>query len=162
RRCPPGAVRRAVGRCVDGPRGSGRRAAAHAAGDRNTVRSREGDAEGLPRDSSRTAAGRTRFWFERAWRSRREAGRHVDRAAGAGRAEPDYAAFYGSARKVAESLGLDFLDVTRRDLSILSSAHWPARFGYRNEWASCSPCYAPDSFLARIPLPDGASEVALA
>jgi signal transduction histidine kinase len=76
--------------------------------------------------------------------------------------EPDFASFYNSAQVVAESVGLDFLDVTGRDLSILSSAHWPARFGYKNDWATCSPCSSPAAFLVRVPLLDGRTTVALA
>jgi two-component system nitrogen regulation sensor histidine kinase NtrY len=83
-------------------------------------------------------------------------------AAEAGRAEPDYAAFYTSAEKIAGEAGLDFLDVTQRNLLILSSAHWPARFGYANDWANCSPCDSTAPFLVRIPLPDGSASVALA
>jgi HAMP domain-containing protein len=83
-------------------------------------------------------------------------------AAEAGRPEPDFASFYNSAQTIAQAAGLDFVDVTRRDLTILSSAHWPARFGYRNDWVTCSPCDSRGSFLVRIPMPDSTSSVALA
>src|SRR5207302_10887586 len=83
-------------------------------------------------------------------------------AAEAGRPEPDFASFYNSAPAIAQTAGLDFVDVTRRDLTILSSAHWPARFGYRNDWVTCSPCESRGSFLVRIPMPDSTSSVALA
>lgn len=80
----------------------------------------------------------------------------------AGRPEPDFASFYNTAQTIAQTAGLDFVDVTRRDLTILSSAHWPARFGYRNDWVTCSPCESRGSFLVRIPMPDGTNSAALA
>ncbi len=88
-------------------------------------------------------------------------------SAEAARREPDYAAFYNKARALAETLSLDFLDVTQKDLTILSSAHWPARFGYPNNWASCSPsntsvCDSNQAFLVEVPYPDGTTAVALA
>lgn len=73
-------------------------------------------------------------------------------------ADPDLAASYGVAQPLAESLSLDFLDITRSDLTILSSAHWPARFGYPNDWCISKP----EPFLTRIPLPDGKHAIALA
>ncbi len=48
--------------------------------------------------------------------------------------EPDFAAFYKTAQTLADRYGLDFLDIARGDRTILSSAHWPARFGYKNDW----------------------------
>src|SRR5438105_14765614 len=39
-------------------------------------------------------------------------------AAEAGRPEPDFASFYNSAPAIAQTAGLDFVDVTRRDLTI--------------------------------------------
>lgn len=83
-------------------------------------------------------------------------------AAEAGHSEPDFAAFYNSAKTLADTTGLGFLDVTRTDLTILSSAHWPARFGYPNDWAACGPCNSAEPFLVRIPMPDGSASVALA
>ncbi len=61
---------------------------------------------------------------------------------------------YDAAQAEAEAQSLDFLDVVRADLTIISSAHWPARFGYPNDWGvadwnSAAP------FLAEIPLPEG-------
>jgi signal transduction histidine kinase len=46
-------------------------------------------------------------------------------------------------------------------LTIISSAHWPARFGYKNDWQiGPEDSSARDAFLARIPTPEG-SAVAL-
>ena len=65
-----------------------------------------------------------------------EVTRQVERAAqsasvqriAAGSAEFDQA----QQESVAQDLA--FLDVVQPDLTILSSAHWPARFGYKNDW----------------------------
>ena len=71
------------------------------------------------------------------------------------------AAEYDSAQQAAEAAGLDFLDVVDSGHKILSSAHWPARFGYQNDWDIAPEDWAAtDAFLARIPLPEG-SAVAL-
>jgi signal transduction histidine kinase len=63
---------------------------------------------------------------------------------------------YDRAQTEAQSQSLDFLDVVQPDLTIISSAHWPARFGYKNDWnISPEDWKATNSFLARIPLPEG-------
>jgi signal transduction histidine kinase len=68
---------------------------------------------------------------------------------------------YDSAQSEAEAESLDFLDVVQPDLTIISSAHWPARFGYKNDWdIAAGDWSAQDAFLAHIPLPEG-SAVAL-
>jgi len=68
---------------------------------------------------------------------------------------------YDSAQHIAEAAGLDFLDVVDANHTILSSAHWPARFGYQNDWRIAAEDWAAsDAFLARIPSPEG-SAVAL-
>ena len=68
----------------------------------------------------------------------------------AGAAEYDYA------QTEAASTGLDFLDVVEPDLTIISSAHWPARFGYKNDWQIApDDWHSSDVFLARIPTPEG-------
>jgi signal transduction histidine kinase len=46
----------------------------------------------------------------------------------------DYAAFVDEAAPLAAAEGLDFLDVVAADDTVISSAHWPARFGYRSAW----------------------------
>ena len=67
---------------------------------------------------------------------------------------------YDRAQAEAQAQSLDFLDVVEPDLTIISSAHWPVRFGYKNDW-NISPGISPQdwratkSFLARIPLPEG-------
>jgi two-component system nitrogen regulation sensor histidine kinase NtrY len=68
---------------------------------------------------------------------------------------------YDRAQSEAEAQALDFLDVVQADLTIISSAHWPARFGFKNDWEIAAEDWAaPDAFLARIPLPEN-SAVAL-
>jgi len=46
----------------------------------------------------------------------------------------DYAPFAGEAAPMAAAQGLDFLDFVAADGTIISSAEWPARFGYRQAW----------------------------
>src|SRR5215467_12296626 len=63
---------------------------------------------------------------------------------------------YDAAQNEAQSQGLDFLDVLHPDLTIISSAHWAARFGYKNDWEIAAEDWtAGDAFLARIPLAEG-------
>ncbi|HEV1287830.1 MAG TPA: ATP-binding protein, partial [Bryobacteraceae bacterium] len=62
------------------------------------------------------------------------------------------AAEYDRAQAEAQEQSLDFLDVLQPDLTIISSAHWPARFGYKNDWNIAT---GTKSFLARITLPEG-------
>lgn len=65
---------------------------------------------------------------------------------------------YDRAQAEAEAAGLDFLDVVKTDYTIISSAHWPARFGYPNNWQLAPEDWrASDVFLARIPLPEGSA-----
>jgi len=85
-------------------------------------------------------------------------GRAVERAAASATVQQLLAgtADYDRAQAEAESQALDFLDVVQPDLTIVSSAHAPARFGYRNDWQiSPEDWAAPDAFLARIPLQEG-------
>ena len=87
-----------------------------------------------------------------------EIGRAVDRAAASATVQQLLAgtADYDRAQAEAETDGLDFLDVVQPDLTIISSAHWPARFGYKNDWQIAPEDWkSPDAFLARIPLQEG-------
>lgn len=69
---------------------------------------------------------------------------------------------YDQAQREAQTQALDFLDVVQPDLNIISSAHWPARFGYKNDWPLDSRDWnSRDSLLTRIALPDGGSAAAL-
>ncbi|MBI5282606.1 MAG: HAMP domain-containing protein [Candidatus Solibacter usitatus] len=79
-------------------------------------------------------------------------------AAEAARPSPDYSLLLDDARTLAEAQGLDFLDLLQQDLSVISSAHAPARFGYRSDWLSTPPSQqAAGAFLSRIPLPEGSA-----
>jgi two-component system nitrogen regulation sensor histidine kinase NtrY len=63
---------------------------------------------------------------------------------------------YDRAQAEAASGALDFLDVVEPNLTIISSAHWPARFGYKNDWQIApEDWHTSDVFLARIPTPEG-------
>lgn len=85
-----------------------------------------------------------------------EIGRQVERAAQSVTVEQIVAgsAPYDAAQSAADAENLDFLDVVRPDLTIISSAHWAARFGYKNDW-EVTPGDSSDAFLARVPTPDG-------
>jgi signal transduction histidine kinase len=47
---------------------------------------------------------------------------------------PDPARYVNEASSLAASYGLDFLDIVGGDGTIVSSAQWPARFGYAHAW----------------------------
>src|SRR5688572_5629556 len=69
----------------------------------------------------------------------------------------DYAPYVDEAAPLAEAQNLDFLDIVVEDGIILSSAHWPARFGHRNAWAveRSLASARPHDFLQIIDLPQG-------
>ena len=69
----------------------------------------------------------------------------------------DYAPYVDEAAPLAEAQNLDFLDIVVEDGIILSSAHWPARFGHRNAWAveRSLASARPLDFLQIIDLPQG-------
>ena len=46
----------------------------------------------------------------------------------------DRAPYYGEASALAGSSGLDLLELVAADGAIVSSAEWPARFGYKEDW----------------------------
>lgn len=48
-------------------------------------------------------------------------------------------AYLNEAEQLAQSHGLEFLDIVAADATILSSAEFPARFGYKDEWAALLP-----------------------
>jgi len=47
---------------------------------------------------------------------------------------PDYSQFVNEAASLAQAHGLDFLEFVSHDGAIVSSAHWPARYGYKADW----------------------------
>jgi signal transduction histidine kinase len=67
----------------------------------------------------------------------------------------DASAYVTEAKAFADSHQLDLLELVAADGTIISSAHWPARFGYKED-------VAPDlasrgAVLRLVPLPDGAT-----
>jgi len=70
----------------------------------------------------------------------------------------DASPYLNEAAALARDYQLDFLDIVAADGGIVSSAQWPARFGYHEELPA-SP--AQPTFLKREALPDGASEIGL-
>ncbi|HET7873567.1 MAG TPA: ATP-binding protein, partial [Terriglobales bacterium] len=73
----------------------------------------------------------------------------------------DVANFVNEARSYAASQRLDFLDLVAPDSTIISSAHWPARFGYKERWFLDRPGPLPQqAFLKHVETPQG-SDLAL-
>jgi len=72
------------------------------------------------------------------------------------RGSPDYGAYLNEARTVADNQQLDFLEFIDSQGTILSSAQWPAKFGYKEDLALTSPI-AKDAFLKQEETPDGAA-----
>ncbi len=67
----------------------------------------------------------------------------------------DYGAFLNDAKNIAADQHLDFLEFVDNDGTIISSAQWPEKFGYKESFFSRS---APkDAFLRQETLPDGAA-----
>jgi signal transduction histidine kinase len=73
----------------------------------------------------------------------------------------DVANFVNEAQSYAAAQRLDFLDLVSPDSTIISSAHWPARFGYKQRWFLDRPGPLPQqAFLKHVETPQG-SELAL-
>ena len=70
----------------------------------------------------------------------------------------DAAPYLNEAQTLAQDAQLDFLEIVGPDGNIVSSAQWPARFGYAEPAASES---AQTPFLKREELPDGSSVLGL-
>ena len=56
------------------------------------------------------------------------------------------------ATTAAQEYGLDYLEILDANGNIISSAQWPARFGYRENLPAAVPS---DAFLKKVELPDG-------
>jgi two-component system nitrogen regulation sensor histidine kinase NtrY len=70
------------------------------------------------------------------------------------RGPADYSAYVNEAKALADNQQLDFLEFVDNRGTILSSAQWPAKFGYKeNSLPLGSP--AKDAFLRQEELPDG-------
>ncbi|HUK17029.1 MAG TPA: ATP-binding protein [Bryobacteraceae bacterium] len=69
---------------------------------------------------------------------------------------PDPSAYYSEAAPMAAARGLALLELVADDGTIVSSAEWPARFGYKEDWlAQRSDWKAAGAFLRREELPEG-------
>ncbi len=72
-------------------------------------------------------------------------------------AEPgDYSAFLNDAQALAQDQSLDLLEIAAPDTSIISSAQWPARFGYKESWLAPEANWKTQpAFLKQVELADG-------
>ncbi len=70
----------------------------------------------------------------------------------------DAAPYLNEAATLARDYQLDFLEIVAADGSIVSSAQWPARFGYKEDVQAAN---NQASFLKREELPDGSAEIGL-
>jgi len=68
------------------------------------------------------------------------------------RESPDYGVFLNTARNIADAQQLDFLDFVDDQGTILSSAEWRAKFGYK---AALPATQTQGTFFQRQDLPDG-------
>ena len=74
----------------------------------------------------------------------------------------DNSAYYNEASAMARAHGLGLLELVAGDGAIISSAEWPVRFGYVEDWLAVPSGWKPGvAFLRREELPDG-STLALA
>jgi two-component system, NtrC family, nitrogen regulation sensor histidine kinase NtrY len=72
------------------------------------------------------------------------------------RPNADASTYYWDARNVASAHQLDFLDFVATDGTIISSAEWPARAGYKLNWVTKSDDWAAaGGFLGRMDTQDG-------
>ncbi len=68
----------------------------------------------------------------------------------------EYANYVNEAAGYATAQRLDFLDLIAPDGAIISSAHWPARFGYKLRWFLDRPGPLPErAFLKHVETPQG-------
>lgn len=74
-----------------------------------------------------------------------------------GTARANAAPYINEAAAIASAAGLDFLDLVAPDGAIVSSAEWPARFGYQHPWAAHPHANERAAFLELVELPNGAA-----
>ena len=70
-------------------------------------------------------------------------------------AAQDQAPFVSEAEQLAGEQRLNFLEILSREGTIISSAEWPARFGYKEEWLNERNWGGLSPFLRLEELPDG-------
>jgi signal transduction histidine kinase len=72
------------------------------------------------------------------------------------RPQADASQYYNDAHGIAQSQQLDFFDIVADDGALISSAEWPARFGYKNDWVTTEKDWnSQGAFLGRVDLQDG-------
>jgi signal transduction histidine kinase len=71
------------------------------------------------------------------------------------RPQADFSLYADDARGLAATQHLDYLELLAGDGSLISSAQWPGRMGYRNEWIAQPGGPDTKAFLDRVELPDG-------
>jgi two-component system, NtrC family, nitrogen regulation sensor histidine kinase NtrY len=70
----------------------------------------------------------------------------------------DTSQYYTQALALAQEQSLDFLELVGPDAAIISSAEWPARFGYKEDWvAQPADWNAQMAFLKKEDLADGSA-----
>ncbi len=116
-------------------------------------------------DSQRTAALLAQFRREFARRAQEVTGRvegianaedTLRTASALSGAAPDYSAYVDTAGDLAAAHQLDFLELIADDGTLISSAQWPARFGYKEAWVREPVDWvAQGAFLKREELADG-------
>jgi two-component system, NtrC family, nitrogen regulation sensor histidine kinase NtrY len=71
------------------------------------------------------------------------------------RPQADPSLYVHDALGIASSRQLDFLEITGDDGTLISSAQWPARIGFKNDWVTQrSDWNQQGAFLSRVELPD--------
>ncbi len=65
-----------------------------------------------------------------------KADRTLQMAIALSRPDPDFSPYVDEASSLAGTYGLDFLEIINNDGTIVSSAQWPAHFGYRTGWVT--------------------------
>jgi signal transduction histidine kinase len=72
------------------------------------------------------------------------------------RPQADASQYYNDAHGIAQSQQLDFFDIVADDDTLISSAEWPARFGYKNDWVTTEKDWnSQGAFLGRVDMQDG-------
>jgi signal transduction histidine kinase len=79
----------------------------------------------------------------------------VHMAVAANRPEPEFSPYLNEARSIAESERLDFLEFVTAEGTIVSSAQWPAKIGYKDASLTLPLAASANAFLKREDLPDG-------
>jgi two-component system, NtrC family, nitrogen regulation sensor histidine kinase NtrY len=72
------------------------------------------------------------------------------------RPNADASLFVSDANGAAQNHGLDFVEIVNNDGNLISSAQYPSRVGYKNDWVASTRSWGGSpAFLKREELPDG-------